>query len=148
MLSEIDLALVWVLINVLEPGHLIPYLGHPRVFGDHLKRRLTGPPRSPHWHPRAAGQQSEPQGSRSNWTPPLGVGPPHPSPLLLVPLRYALPLHSVNPSPPHPLPPLGCPSRPPSSARPERNARGLTVDPDREATASASPPTGQLVIRR
>ena len=47
MLSEIDLALVWVLINVLEPGHLIPYLGHPRVFGDHLKRRLTGPPSLP-----------------------------------------------------------------------------------------------------
>ena len=148
MLSEIDLALVWVLINVLEPGHLIPYLGHPRVFGDHLKRRLTGPPRSPHWHPSAAGQQSEPQGSRSNWTPPPGVGPPHPSPLLLVPLRYALPLHSVNPSPPHPLPPLGCPSRPPPSARPERNARGLTVDPDREVTASASPPTRRLVIRQ
>ena len=49
MLSEIDLALVCVLINVLDPGHLIPYLEHPRVFGDHQKRRLSSPPpRSPH----------------------------------------------------------------------------------------------------
>ena len=144
MLSEIDPALACVLINVLDPGPLIPYLEHPRVFGDHLKRRLPSPPLAPlidtpmqlviNPSPKRVGQTvlRPPRGRSSTPAAP----PPRP-------LRYALPLRSVNPSPPpHPFPRPPLVARPapppPSSARPERNVRGLTVDPDREVTAPAS----------
>ena len=119
MLSEIDPALACVLINVLEPGHLIPYLGHPRVFGDHLKRRLTGPPLAPligtlvqlvsNPSPKGVGQTGlRPQGAvlhsrrPSSSFPYVLRSPFTPSTLLL----------------PTPSPPFVCPSRPPSLSPP------------------------------
>jgi len=144
MLSEIDPALACVLINVLDPGHLIPYLEHPRVFGDHLKRRLPSPPLAPLIDtPMQLVINPSPKRVGQTVLRPLGVGHPHPPPLFLAPPSLCAPPSLRQPFPsPSPLPPSSpwspAPPFPSSSARPERNVRGLTVDPDREVTAPAS----------
>ena len=95
MLSEIDPTLACVVINVLDPGPLIPYPEHPRVLDDHLKRRLPSPFAPLIDTPMQLAVNPSPKRVGQTVLRPLGVGHPHPPSLFLTP----------SPSSPWPLAP-------------------------------------------
>ena len=116
MLSEIDPTLACVVINVLDPGPLIPYPEHPRVLDDHLKRRLPSPFAPLIDTPMQLVINPSPKRVGQTVLRPLGVGHPHPPSLFLapfvmrsppfIPSTLPLPLTPSPSSPWSPAPPL------------------------------------------